>query len=873
MRSPTGLMKPRHRNLALIAGVAAVYFLAARLGLSLAFEHRIASPVWPPSGLALAAVLLLGRRVWPGIALGAFLANASVLWGSGAHWVVIGIASVGVCLGNTAEALIGAWLVERYADGRQALSRPATILWFVLLAGFCSSALSASDGMLVCALGGFTLWAHAGDLWLTWWFGDAVSIILIAPLILAWTTRWRPLARRKRWEAAALFSVLIVACQVVFGGWLASGLEGIHLPILLAPVLVWIALRFGRRGTTTASFIVVCFAVVSTFHGNGPFAVPNPNTSLLLLQNFIIVVTVLCLLLAAEVENGRETQAGLRASEQRYRALSELGRRLSAASKPKDAARIIVEIADTLFGWDACVLDLSLVGHSVIETVFCVDTINGQRTEVPLPSAPPGAFARNVLKSGARLVLRPEAATFDSETVPFGDAARPSRSLMYVPLRAGESAIGIFSIQSYKANAYTETDLRLLQSLADHCGGALERIRAQEEIQRLNRQLRRHLEELQTIFDVAPVGLAVARDPDCRVITGNPACQALLRGQSVLSQNGAQGNGPTPRILRRGREVPAGELPMQFAARHGIPVRGEEIDLVFEDGLVINSLVSASPLYDETGRVRGSLGVLVDLSERKRAEAALQERAQEILRLNEELERRVLERTAQLEAINKELEAFSYSVSHDLRAPLRSIRGFSEVLLERYTSKLDGRGQEFLRRSCESSRHMDKLIEALLQLSRVSRCELQPQTVNLSALAVDILAGLQEADPGHPVRTSIAPALLAKGDERLLRVLLDNLLRNAWKFTAKQTPACIEFGQLSGPDPAFFVRDNGAGFDMAYAGKLFGVFQRLHSTAEFPGTGVGLATVQRIINRHRGRIWVEAATNQGATFFFTLPGK
>jgi light-regulated signal transduction histidine kinase (bacteriophytochrome) len=223
-----------------------------------------------------------------------------------------------------------------------------------------------------------------------------------------------------------------------------------------------------------------------------------------------------------------------------------------------------------------------------------------------------------------------------------------------------------------------------------------------------------------------------------------------------------------------------------------------------------------------------------------------------------------------LEAINRELEAFSYSVSHDLRAPLRSIRGFSEVLLQRYSSSLDQRGQEFLKRTCESSQQMDRLIEDLLQLSRVSRAELQHRPVNLSNLAVAIGAELRQAEPDRSVEFIVAPNLCAHADERLLRVVLENLLRNAWKFTAKQPKACIEFG-FSPERPAFFVRDNGAGFDMAYADKLFGVFQRLHSAAEFPGTGVGLATVQRIINRHGGLTWAEGAPARGATFYFSLP--
>jgi len=260
--------------------------------------------------------------------------------------------------------------------------------------------------------------------------------------------------------------------------------------------------------------------------------------------------------------------------------------------------------------------------------------------------------------------------------------------------------------------------------------------------------------------------------------------------------------------------------------------------------------------------------VCVDLARQK---LELQHRLEELQLGNTDLERRVSERTVQLEAINKELEAFSHSVSHDLRAPLRSVRGFSEVLLERYADKLDEAGQDFLRRARDSCQDMDNLITDLLRFSRVSQGELRRQQVDLSTLAESIAQEISRDEPKRPVQWLIEPGLKAQGDERLLRVVLDNLLRNAWKFTGKRPDARIEFGAVTDPQPAFYVRDNGAGFDMEYADKLFGMFQRLHSVRDFPGTGVGLATAQRVVNRHGGRIWAASAPEQGATFYFALP--
>jgi light-regulated signal transduction histidine kinase (bacteriophytochrome) len=226
---------------------------------------------------------------------------------------------------------------------------------------------------------------------------------------------------------------------------------------------------------------------------------------------------------------------------------------------------------------------------------------------------------------------------------------------------------------------------------------------------------------------------------------------------------------------------------------------------------------------------------------------------------------------AQLEAANNELEAFSYSVSHDLRAPLRSLDGFSQALLEDYHDGLDDTGRDFLQRVRGASQRMGTLIDDLLSLSRVTRGELQLSEVNLSALAAAVAAELQKSDPARDVAFAIAPELVARADAGLVRIVLQNLLGNAWKFTGKRSPAHVEVGVTAHDGRrAFFVRDDGAGFDMAYAAKLFGAFQRLHGSDEFPGSGIGLATVQRIIHRHGGEVWAEGAPDRGATFYFTL---
>jgi PAS domain S-box-containing protein len=829
-------MKAALSNIALSLVLAALYFFAGIAGSSIkSFGSEM--PVWLATGIGFAAVLFWGTRSWVGIFIGTLVVNLSFKHGGANGTLVV---AFNLAVANTAEAIIGGELIRTLAAGREAMAKPNTVFRFLFIAAG-AAALPASLGALLLVKSGAAFWPDATSAWLFWWLGGCGSAVTITPLLLVWSKK--PPVRvgtRRLAEATGLLAILAVSELFLFFAKLYT-IETSLLTLAVLILLLWIAFRFPLNGATVAMAVTAALAVTAGIVNTQLLAPGRPqnNATLIFWEAFLAVAGTSSLVLGAETGQRRRMESALRSSEDRYRelfqkipepmwvfdvdtqqflavneaaiqhygyseaeflnmrisdirptsdeplqvevassnpqpssksvearhrkkdgtvfpvevswhyldfediragivlsidltqrkqadrraaAFSNLGRRLSAARTHLETARIVMETADELTGWDAFTFDLYAAEQNLVEPILYIDTIEGKRVDVTaeIGVQAPGPHTRNAIEHNGQLIFRKEGDRPSGQ--PFGDRTRSSASLLYVPIRNDKSVIGVLSIQSYRPEAYSRDDLETLQDLADQCGGALDRLRAESEI----------------------------------------------------------------------------------------------------------------------------------------------------LRLNSELEVRVKQRTAQLEATNRELEAFSYSVSHDLRAPLRSIRGFGEVLLERYSDNLDERGREFLRRSCESSRHMDNLIEDLLKLSRVGRSQMQVSAVDLSMLAETIAADLQKAEPERHVKFIAAPGMHARGDERLLRVALNNLLGNAWKFTSKNPAARVEFGETTTEPPAYYIRDNGAGFDMNYAAKLFGVFQRLHNTSEFPGTGVGLATVQRIINRHGGTAWAEGTINKGATFYFTL---
>jgi PAS domain S-box-containing protein len=365
-----------------------------------------------------------------------------------------------------------------------------------------------------------------------------------------------------------------------------------------------------------------------------------------------------------------------------------------------------------------------------------------------------------------------------------------------------------------------------------------------------------NLRKLASIVESSEDGM-IGKDLNGVVTSWNKGAESLfgyspqeMVGQSIMKLIPPERRGEETQILAR---VGRGEFVMHF-----------ETVRLRKDGTNIDVSVTVSPIKDPTGRIVGASKVVRDIAERKKAEA-------EILKLNATLEERVRQRTAQLEAANKELEAFSYSVSHDLRAPLRAIDGFSQAVLEDYKEQMPAEGRRYLAIIRDGAQRMGNLIDDLLTFSRLSRVPVSNQPVDMAGLAADVLdeLGVNAGDSKVKVRLGQLPP--CQGDPALLKQVWMNLLSNALKYSRKRDNPVIEIGsEIQDGKQVYVVRDNGTGFDMLYANKLFGVFQRLHRSDEYEGTGVGLAIVQRVIHRHGGNVWAEAALDKGATFFFTV---
>lgn len=681
------------KTVSLVAGgllLVIVYVLAGKFGLSLAFRNASASPIWPPSGIALAAVLLWGYRCGWAIFIGAFLVNITTQ----GSWVT----SLAIGCGNALEALLGAWLVSRYAERRRIFDKPARILQFVALGAVLSTTVSPCFGVTSLCAGHFTPWSEYGASWTTWWLGDLVSNITVAPLILIWAEeslpRW---TTRQMVEGVALLLTIVLMDGLIFSGTPLLPERNLPVGYLALLPLLWAAFRFARRGAITAAIVTSVISLVGTLHGCGPFVRTDLNGSLLLVQAFVATITLTALLLAAVVSAQRKVEAALRAELAEKKAAELVRARLSSIVESSEDAILSKDLQGRIITWN---------------------------------------------------------------------------------------------------------------NAAEHMFG----YRAEEMVGR-------------HILEIVP--------PECRQ-QEEQILERLRRGEALRHYE-------TVRSARNGRHIPVS--------------------------------LTVSPIRDGTGQITGASSIARDVTQRKQAEQALEKARAELQTHAQNLEKMVAERTAQLRESNSELEAFSFSLSHDLRAPLRAIRGFTLAVLEEKRAEL-GESAADLERVINSAKRMDRLIQDVLAFSRVSRRELAPQTVDVEKLIRTILHERPDLQPPR-AHIEIAGRLpLILGDLASLSQCVANLLDNAVKFVPPGVvPRIVIRSEPVQERVRLWFEDNGIGIDPALQSAIFEMFRRAHSGGQYEGSGIGLAIVRKAVERMGGTVGVQSEPGKGSRFWVELPAR
>ncbi len=670
------------RSFVRVLVLAGVYFVAAKLGLSLGFLAEQVSAVWPPTGIALAAVLLLGYRVWPGIALGAFLANAT------ANEPIL--TACGIAAGNTLEALLGAWLLKRLVGFDNALERVKDVIGLILLAAALSTMVSATIGVTSLCLGLVNLpgvertinWSDFGSLWWTWWLGDAIGALVVAPVLLTWGSGGGNRVRQRPAEAVALILGLVAASWLAFLSGFTTGLGGASLAYLVFPFVIWAALRFGQPGTTAVTVVAASVTIWATLNSMGPFGGLPIHERLLLLQVFMGVVACTSLLLGA--------------------ALSE-------------------------------------------------------------------------------------------------------------------------------------------------------RRRVEIEMRRTEEGLRAAVEELQTLVNLLPVGIFIAKDPSCQSITMNAAGAEMLRVPpgADASKTGQAADQLPFRVMKDGKDVPGEDLPMQWSARTGRSVIGEELDVLRADGTSVTLYECASPLFDALGRVRGCVGVFVDISARKRAEEALRD-------------------------ADRRKDEFLATLAHELRNPLAPIRAGVDFL--RLIDTHDAETRSVLDMLNRQVQQMTRLVDDLLDVSRVTRgkIRLKLEPVDLASVvtqAIEMSRPLCEAQ-GHELSVSLPtrPIRLQADATRLTQVFA-NLLNNAAKYSERGGRIALAADQ-QGDEVVVRVHDTGYGIARETLPHVFDLFvQGDHSlTRSSGGLGIGLTLVHRLVEMHGGSVRAHSeGPGTGSEFVVCIP--
>ncbi len=965
----------RHQRLqwgASLLALTAAYYLAGKFGLSLAFVNASASAVWPPTGMALAVLLLFGYRLWPGIFAGAFLVNLTTQ-GSVAT-------SLGIAAGNTLEALVAAGLVGHLAGGRRFFQQGRTIFKFILLASVLSTMVSATVGLVTLGLGGYVHGDKAGPVWLTWWLGDMVSSLLIAPLLVIWGSREFPRWNSRRLlEGALLIVAILLTGQLVF---LKPFSKNLPLEYVAVFPLLWAAFRFGPGGALTGAFLTSGLALGATLQGLGPFATPDPNASLLLLQAFIGTLTTTTLILAAVISERKRAEQRLQVQDAVRAVLVEARTLVEATPK-------ILQALCTMAGWEVGAI-WSISRES--RELACLAMWNDPSVRIPqfegmtrqLRFAPGVGLPGRVWNSGQPVWI-PDV----PQDLNFPRAALAAKEGLHAglcfPLKRGEEILGVIECFSNRVRQPDEHFLQMLASIGNQIGEFIERRHSEETVRHQESQLR-------LVTDFTPVMLAqCSRDGYFRFVNRaygdhlgltpdqiigkslleimgakalaaiQPYVDTVLQGTPIEYELEVPYQRIGPRLMRVSyvpERAVSGEVIGWLASLNDITERkrAEEAHQRIEtlQGAILNSALDCIITIDQAGRViefnaaaertfgrtrasvlgqsmaeliiparlreqhrRGlarylatgqqamlgkrieisalradgsefpvelSINVvrlgtaqaftatLRDITERKKTEAALEEAQAQLKAHADNLEMVVAERTEELRETIAEIESFSYSISHDMRGPLRAMHGYAAILEEELKGKINNDQWSYLGRIVHATARLNQLVQGILSYSQISRSKLPLAPVDLQALIGEMKQHQPQLQPPGVDLQVEGPLPVVLGHETALLQIFSNLLGNAAKFVPSgTTPRIVISAEAAGPGLVrIWVADNGIGIDPKNFERIFQMFEQVNNPKDYEGTGIGLAIVRKAVERLGGKIGVVSSLGQGARFWFDL---